>query len=94
MRKGHGRFCRLPRRLGFGRSVGHRSQSGYSLNGEQTFQRIHRGVPLMSRSLLGLRLKQLEAIAAIERRQRPRGWKYISTAGVNEIGLIIQLLGE
>ena len=48
----------------------------------------------MSRSLLGLRLKQLEAIAAIERKAAPARLGIHLTAGVNEIGLIIQLLGE
>src|SRR5262245_15692067 len=38
------------------------------LCGSTHFSDLHRGVPLMSRSLLSLRLKQLEQIGAVERK--------------------------
>ena len=55
------------------------------LEGSTHFNDLHRGVPLMSRSMLSLRLKQLEAVGAVERRSGPRGWEYHLTSAGNEI---------
>ena len=41
--------------------------------GSTHFSDLHRGVPLMSRSLLSLRLKQLEEIGVVEAQMRPAG---------------------
>ena len=49
------------------------------LLGSSHFSDLHRGVPLMSRSLLSLRLKQLEEIGVVERRQRRLGSEYYLT---------------
>ena len=48
------------------------------LCGSMHFSDLHRGVPLMSRSLLSLRLKQLEEIGVVERKQGHRDRNTIS----------------
>src|SRR5215831_13466442 len=46
------------------------------LCGSTHFSDIHRGVPLMSRSLLSLRLKQLGETGVVGRKLGPRGPEY------------------
>ena len=64
------------------------------LCGSTQFSDLHRGVPLMSRSLLSLRLKQLEEIGVVERRQGPQGPQYHLTQAGEEFAPIIRQLGE
>jgi DNA-binding HxlR family transcriptional regulator len=64
------------------------------LLGSSHFSDLHRGVPLMSRSLLSLRLKQLEEIGVVERRQGRLGSEYNLTQAGREFGPIIRALGE
>ena len=43
------------------------------LVGSTHFNEIHRGVPLMSRTLLSQRLKQLEGVGVVKRKLGARG---------------------
>jgi DNA-binding HxlR family transcriptional regulator len=63
--------------------------------GASRFSELHRGVPLMSPTLLSRRLKQLEAEGIIERR-RPTGgktWTYHLTLAGEEFVPMVQALG-
>jgi DNA-binding HxlR family transcriptional regulator len=64
------------------------------LLGSTHFSDLHRGVPLMSRSLLSLRLKQLEEIGVVERKRDRHGPEYHLTEAGREFGPIIRALGE
>ena len=64
------------------------------LCGSTHFSDLHRGVPLMSRSLLSLRLKQLEEIGVVERKQGQQGPEYHLTQAGREFAPIIRQLGE
>jgi DNA-binding HxlR family transcriptional regulator len=57
------------------------------------FNDLHRGVPLMSRSLLSRRLRRLEEVGAVERRRGARGWEYHLTEAGRDFAPIIQSLG-
>ncbi len=63
--------------------------------GSCRFSDIHRGVPLMSPTLLSRRLKQLEAEGVVERRRSPAGqsWTYHLTAAGAELAPIVDALG-
>jgi DNA-binding HxlR family transcriptional regulator len=64
------------------------------LCGSTHFSDLHRGVPLMSRSLLSLRLKQLEETGVVKRKLGRRGSEYRLTRAGREFAPIIQNLGE
>jgi len=64
------------------------------LCGSTQFSDLHRGVPLMSRSLLSLRLKQLEEIGVVERKHGPQGPQYHLTQAGREFAPIVRELGE
>ena len=64
------------------------------LCGSTHFSDLHRGVPLMSRSLLSQRLKQLEQIGVVHRRLGKRGPEYHLTDAGREFAPIVQYLGE
>jgi DNA-binding HxlR family transcriptional regulator len=64
------------------------------LCGSTHFSDLHRGIPLMSRSLLSLRLKQLEQIGVVERKRGPQGPEYHLTQAGREFAPIIRQLGE
>jgi DNA-binding HxlR family transcriptional regulator len=64
------------------------------LTGSAHFNDLHRGVPLMSRTLLSQRLKHLERIGVVKRRLGPRGSEYHLTEAGQEFGPIVRLLGE
>ena len=65
------------------------------LCGSHRFNDLQRGVPLMSRSLLAKRLRELERAGVVERRQRGdgRGPGYHLTAAGEELRPIIRGLG-
>src|SRR5215470_16343983 len=64
------------------------------LCGSIHFSDLHRGVPLMSRSLLSRRLKQLEEIGVVRRRLGKRGPEYHLTDAGREFAPLVQHLGE
>ena len=64
------------------------------LCGSTQFSDLHRGVPLMSRSLLSLRLKQLEQIGVVERKHGPQGPQYHLTPAGRDFAPIVRRLGE
>ena len=64
------------------------------LGGSTHFCDLHRGVPLMSRTLLSKRLKQLEAIGVVRRKAGPHGSEYHLTEAGQEFAPIVKALGE
>jgi DNA-binding HxlR family transcriptional regulator len=64
------------------------------LCGSTQFNDLHRGVPLMSRTLLSARLKQLEEVGIIKRKPGPHGPTYHLTQAGQEFAPMIQSLGE
>ncbi|MCP4318884.1 MAG: helix-turn-helix transcriptional regulator [Hyphomicrobiales bacterium] len=60
--------------------------------GATRFSELHRGVPLMSPTLLSKRLKQLEAEGVVEKKRHGGGWTYhLTPAGVEFIPLVESL---
>jgi DNA-binding HxlR family transcriptional regulator len=64
------------------------------LCGSTHFNDLHRGVPLMSRTLLSRRLKQLEELGVVTRGQDARGPEYNLTEAGREFAPIVHSLGE
>jgi len=64
------------------------------LCGSTHFSDLHRGVPLMSRTMLSHRLKQLEEIGVLKRTLGARGPEYHMTEAGREFAPIVQHLGE
>jgi DNA-binding HxlR family transcriptional regulator len=64
------------------------------LAGSHHFNEIHRGVPLMSRTLLSQRLRRLETIGVVERRGGPRSGEYHLTEAGREFAPLVRALGE
>lgn len=66
------------------------------LSGSRRFNELQRGVPLMSRTLLAQRLRELEAAGMIERipKQDGRGFEYRLSRAGEELRPIILQLGE
>jgi DNA-binding HxlR family transcriptional regulator len=63
--------------------------------GATRFSELHRGVPLMSPTILSRRLRQLEAEGIVERRPsaKGRGWTYHLTAAGREFVPLVEALG-
>jgi DNA-binding HxlR family transcriptional regulator len=66
------------------------------LYGHRRFNDLHRGVPLMSRTLLAQRLQELERAGVVARRQAPlgRGSEYQLTPAGEALRPVIEQLGE
>src|SRR5262249_51333560 len=64
------------------------------LAGSAHFNDLHRGIPLMSRTLLSQRLKQLEGLGVVTRTRGARGSEYGLTEAGRELAPLVQLLGE
>jgi DNA-binding HxlR family transcriptional regulator len=64
------------------------------LCGSTRFSDLHRGVPLMSRTLLSLRLKQLEDLGVVKRKTGAHGPEYHLTSAGKEFAPIVRHLGE
>jgi len=62
--------------------------------GSSRFNDLRRGVPLMSPSLLSLRLKQLEAAGVVARTQDERGVRYDLTPAGAELRQVVGWLAE
>jgi DNA-binding HxlR family transcriptional regulator len=65
------------------------------LCGSRRFNDLHRGVPLMSATLLSQRLDELERVGLVERRLEAgeRGPRYYPTAASEELRPIIEAIG-
>jgi len=63
------------------------------LSGEQSFNTLRKGVPLMSPTLLSSRLKTLEATEIIDRHKTDRGVMYSLTPAGEELRSIVEQLG-
>ena len=64
------------------------------LAGSTRFTDIRRGVPLMSQTLLSTRLKELERVGIVERRDGPRAGEWHLTEAGRALAPVIQQLGE
>lgn len=66
------------------------------LCGSHHFNELQRGLPLISRTLLSQRLKELEDAGAIERRAKSKGqgWEYHLTAAGEEFREVVEHLGK
>jgi DNA-binding HxlR family transcriptional regulator len=66
------------------------------LSGSRRFSDLHRGVPLMSRTLLAARLERLEDAGIVRSVPRPqgRGREYHLTAAGEELRPLVECLGE
>ena len=64
------------------------------LCGSTQFNDLHRGVPLMSRTLLSTRLKQLEEIGVVKRKQGNHWPEYHLTKAGREFAPMVDFLGE
>lgn len=66
------------------------------LSGSRRFNDLQRGLPLMSRTLLTQRLRELERAGVVERVPKPtgRGFEYRLSRAGEELGPIIMQLGE
>ncbi|MFM9841595.1 MAG: winged helix-turn-helix transcriptional regulator [Dongiaceae bacterium] len=64
--------------------------------GSHRFNDLHRGLPLMSRSLLAQRLRRLEAAGIVERRTGAvgQGAEYFLTPAGEEFGPVIEAMGH
>lgn len=65
------------------------------LGGSRRFNDIHRGVPLMSSSLLAQRLRRLQRVGVIQRRPRTdgSGHEYRLTEAGEELGPLVREMG-
>lgn len=62
--------------------------------GSHRFNDLHRGVPLMSRSLLTRRLRELEDAGVVQRRPAGQGaWEYSLTPAGDELRPVVEQLG-
>lgn len=64
------------------------------LCGSTRFSEIHRGVPLISPSLLSQRLRQLERAGVIEHRRAGRTSEYVPTEAGHELEPIVDAMAE
>jgi DNA-binding HxlR family transcriptional regulator len=64
------------------------------LHGSTHFNDLHRGVPLMSRTMLSQRLKQLEEIGVVKRKSGPKGPEHHLTQAGKDFAPIVERLGE
>jgi DNA-binding HxlR family transcriptional regulator len=77
--KGYGQFCPLIIRE--------------LLSDDQSFNKLRKGVPLMSPSLLSSRLKSLEAAGIVDRHKTDQGVIYSLTEAGEELRPIVEALG-
>lgn len=61
--------------------------------GATRFSELHRGVPLMSPTLLSKRLKQLQAEGVVEKRRSESVWTYHLTPAGEEFSPLVEALG-
>jgi DNA-binding HxlR family transcriptional regulator len=64
------------------------------LRGSTHFNDLHRGVPLMSRSMLSRRMKELTTIGVVARKRGAHGTEYHLTQAGRELAPVVKSLGE
>ena len=94
MRKGYGQFCPVAKAAEVLAERWTPLVVRELLEGSTRFNDLHRGVPLMSRSMLSLRLKQLEDAGVVTRNNGATGLEYHLTDQGKEFAPIVHLLGE
>ena len=94
MRKGYGQFCPVAKAAEVLAERWTPLVVRELLEGSTRFNDLHRGVPLMSRSMLSLRLKQLEDAGVVTRNNGTSGLEYHLTDQGKEFAPIVHLLGE
>jgi len=94
MRRGYGQFCPVAKGAEILAERWTPLVVRELLEGSTRFNDLHRGVPLMSRSMLSLRLKQLEEVGVVTRKNGGQGTEYHLTDQGREFAPIIHRLGE
>lgn len=94
MRKGYGQFCPVAKGAEVFAERWTPLVLRELLEGSTRFNDLHRGVPLMSRSMLSIRLKRLEDVGVVTRKSGGQGTEYHLTEQGREFAPIIHLLGE
>ena len=94
MRKGYGQFCPVAKGAEVFAERWTPLVVRELLEGSTQFNDLHGGDPLMSRSMLSLRLKQLEDVGVVIRKGGGQGTEYHLTAQGREFAPIIHMLGE
>jgi DNA-binding HxlR family transcriptional regulator len=94
MRKGYGQFCPVAKGAEVLAERWTPLVVRELLEGSTRFNDLHRGVPLMSRSMLSLRLKQLEDVGVVTRTSGGQTTEYHLTEQGREFAPIIHMLGE
>jgi DNA-binding HxlR family transcriptional regulator len=94
-RKGYGQFCPVARAAEVVAERWTPLVLRELLLGSRRFNDLRRGVPLMSASLLSLRLKELENVGVVRRTEleRGKGYSYELTESGAELGPVIDMLG-
>jgi DNA-binding HxlR family transcriptional regulator len=94
--KGYGQFCPVAKAAEIVAERWNPLVLRELLCGSHRFNDLHRGVPLMSRTLLAERLERLESAGIVRSVARPRGRgrEYHLTAAGEELRPIIECLGE
>ena len=94
--KGYGQFCPVAKAAEIVAERWNPLILRELLCGSRRFSDLHRGVPLMSRTLLAGRLEQLENAGIVRSVARPRGRgrEYHLTAAGEELRPLIECLGE
>ncbi len=94
--KGYGQFCPVAKAAEIVAERWNPLILRELLCGSHRFNDLHRGVPLMSRTLLAGRLEQLEHAGIVRSVARPRGRgrEYHLTAAGEELRPLIECLGE
>ena len=92
MRKGYGQFCPVAKGAEVFAERWTPLVVRELLEGSTRFNDLHRGVPLMSRSMLSLRLKQLEDVGVVTRTSGGQGTEYHLTVQGREFAPIIRSL--
>jgi DNA-binding HxlR family transcriptional regulator len=94
MRRGYGQFCPVAKGAEVLAERWTPLVVRELLEGSTRFNDLHRGVPLMSRSMLSLRLKQLEDVGVVTRKGEGQATEYHLTEQGREFAPIIHMLGE
>jgi DNA-binding HxlR family transcriptional regulator len=96
MRAGYGQFCPVAKASEIFATRWTPLVLRELMGGKHTFNDIHRGVPLMSRGMLALRLRELEHHGVIERRVRApgAGHEYWLTPAGDGFRPVVNSLGD
>lgn len=92
----YGQFCPIAAACGFFAERWTPLVVRELLAGSHRFNELQRGLPLMSRTLLAQRLRELESVGVVERVPKPtgRGYEYHLSPAGEALGPIVMQLGD